>query len=150
MLHTFTASDQVTLQVSILLELCIASWKAESLEECMDIVYVTFVTIIMYQLNSFLVLFVLMLRRASSPTVAPSIRSMSYMKRLIPTISSTDRISSMQTPRNFEGSGFVLLIRKRLNKFDVSSPSLSFPCKWRASAPKRQRLSLYGFLVFCS
>ena len=96
MLHTFTASDQVTLQVSRLLEICIASWTAESFEECMDNVYVTNVTIILYQLNTFLVLF-----DASSckfPTIAPSIRSMSYVKKLIPTISSTDGISLMQTP----------------------------------------------------
>ena len=57
MLHTFNASDQVTLQVSSLLEICIASWTAESLEECMDIVYVTNVTIISYQLDIFPVLF---------------------------------------------------------------------------------------------
>ena len=38
MLHSFTASVQVTLQVSSSLEICIANWTAESLEECMDIV----------------------------------------------------------------------------------------------------------------
>ena len=58
MLHTFTASNQVTLEVSSLLEICIASWTVESLEECMDIVFLTTnVTIIAYQLNTFLVLF---------------------------------------------------------------------------------------------
>ena len=91
-----------------------------------------------------------MLRRPSSPIIGPSIRSISFMKILIPTVSSTDGISTMQTPWNFEGSMCVLLMRKRLNNFDVSSSSLSFPCKWSASALKRQRLSLYSFLVFCS
>ena len=67
------------------------------------------------------------------------------MKIFIPTISSTDGISSMQTPGKFEESWFVLLTRKRLNNFDVSSSSLSFPFNWRASALKRQRLSLYVF-----
>ena len=57
MLHTFTASDQMTLQVSSLLKICIANWTAESLEEGIDIVYVTNMTIISYQLNIFLVLF---------------------------------------------------------------------------------------------
>ena len=57
MLHTFTASDQMTLQVSSLLKLCIASWTAESLEECIDIVYVTNMTFISYQLNILLILF---------------------------------------------------------------------------------------------
>ena len=57
MLHMFTTSDQVTLQVSSLLKICIASWTAESLEECMDIVYVTNMTFISYQLNILLRLF---------------------------------------------------------------------------------------------
>ena len=71
----------------------------------------------------------LIIRRASSPTIAPSIRSMSYLNSLIRIISSTDGISSMQTLRNIEGSGLVLLIRKRLINFDVSSSSLLlFPC----------------------
>ena len=151
MLHSFSTSDQVTLQVFSLLEICISGWTVESVEESMDFVYVPNMTIISYQLN-ILVFFsyFLILRRASSPTIAPSIRSMSYLKILILAISSTDGISSMQSPWNFEGSGLVLLKRKRLNDFDVSFSSLSFPCKWRASALKRQRLSLYGFLVFCS
>ena len=90
-----------------------------------------------------------MLHRASSPNIAPSIRSMSYMKILIPTVSSTDGLTSMQTPWNFEGSEFVLVLRKRLSNFDVSSSSLPFPCKWRTTALKRQKMSLYDFLVFC-
>ena len=57
MLHTFTAFDQVTLQVSSLLKISITSWTAESLEECIDIVYVTNMTIISYQLNILLILF---------------------------------------------------------------------------------------------
>ena len=147
MLHLFTASEQVTPQVSSLLELCIASWTAKSLEECMDVVCVTNMTFVSYQLNIFS--YFLILRRASSPNIAPSIRSMSYMKMLIP-ISSTVRRSSMQTPWNIKGSGFVLLIRNSLNNFDVSFSRLSFPCKWIASALKRQRSSLYGCLVFGS
>ena len=55
-LHSFTAY-QVTLQVSSLLEICIASWTAERLEECMDIVDVTNMTNIWYELNILLVLF---------------------------------------------------------------------------------------------
>ena len=57
MLHSFTASDQVMLQFSSLLEICIAGCTAESHEERMDIVYVTNMTIISYQLNILLVLF---------------------------------------------------------------------------------------------
>ena len=57
MLHSFTAIDQVTLQVSNLLERCIASWSAESLEECMDKVYLTNMTILTYEVNIFLILF---------------------------------------------------------------------------------------------
>ena len=45
----------------------------------------------------------LMLRRASIPTIAPSIRSMSYIKILIRTIPSTDGISTMQTPGTLKG-----------------------------------------------
>ena len=56
-LHSFTASDQVTLRVSSLLEIGIASWTAESLEECMDIVYVTNMAIISYKLIILLLLF---------------------------------------------------------------------------------------------
>ena len=51
MLHPVTASDQVTLQVSCLLEICIGNRLAESLEECMDVVYVTHMTTILCQLN---------------------------------------------------------------------------------------------------
>ena len=57
MLHSFEASDQMTLQVSRLLEICIASWTAESPEDCMGIVYVTNMTIISYQLKILLVHF---------------------------------------------------------------------------------------------
>ena len=92
----------------------------------------------------------LMLRLASFPTLAPSIKSMSFRKILILTICSTDGISSMQNSWNFEGLGFVLLIRKILNNVDVSYSGLAFPSTWRGSALKRQRLSLYGFMVFCS
>ena len=148
MLHKFISSNQVTLQVSSPLEICVASWTAESLEECMDIVYVTNMTIILYQLNTFLVLFDASLCKFPNHCAVNNVDVI--YKNLIPTISSTDGISSMQTPWNFEGSGFILLIRKRLNSFVVSSSSLSFPCKSRASALKRQRFSLYGFLVFCS
>ena len=140
MLHSFTASDEATLQVSSLLEICVACSTAESFKECTDIVYETNETIISYQVNTFLVFFDAL--SCNSPTTAPSIKSMTYMKILIPTISSTDGISSMQTPWNFEGSGFVLLIRKRLKKFDVSSSNLSLPNKSRATALKTQRLSL--------
>ena len=122
--------------------------KLESFAECMDIFYVANMAIILYQLNILLVLFHAL--SCKSTTSAPSIRSMLDMKKLITTISSTDGRLSMQTPWTFEGSGFVLLIRKRLNYFDVSSTSVSFPCKWRANTPKRQRLSLYGFFMFCS
>ena len=79
-----------------------------------------------------------MLRRANSPTNALSIKSMLCLKKLKPTTSSADGISSMQTPWDFEGSGFVLLRKQRVNSLGVSSSSLSFPCKWRASALKRQ------------
>ena len=148
MLHSFTASDQVTLQVSRLLELCIASWTAESFEECMDFVYVTNMTIISYQLSIFSYFFIL--RCASSPTIAPPIRSKSYMRILLRFISSTDGISSIQNPLNFEGSVLVLLKRKRLNNFDVFSSNISLRNKCRATALKKQRLSLYGFVVFLS
>ena len=57
MLHTLTASEQMTLQVSCILKICIANWTAESLEESLDIVYVTIMTIISYQLNILLILF---------------------------------------------------------------------------------------------
>ena len=148
MLHSFTASDQMTLQVFSLSEVCIASWTAEELEQCMDVVYVTNVTIIWYQLNVLLVIFDAW--SCKFPNHCAVKKSMSCMKILILTISSTDGFRSMQAPWSFEGSGFVLLKSKRLNNFDVSSPSLAFSCKWRASAPMRQILSLYGFLVFCS
>ena len=58
MLHSFTAPDQVALEFSNLLELCIASWTVESLEECIDIVYVTNMTSISYQLDLLLILFI--------------------------------------------------------------------------------------------
>ena len=57
MLHSFSASDQVTLQVSSLSEICVTGLTAESLEECTDIVYVTNMTFISYQLNILLLLF---------------------------------------------------------------------------------------------
>ena len=57
MLHWFTASDQVTLQVSSLLKYVSQVGQRKSLEKCMDIVYVTNMTIISYQQNIVLVLF---------------------------------------------------------------------------------------------
>ena len=138
--HSFTASDQVTLQVSNPLETWIASWTAEGFDECMDIVNVTEMTIISHQLNILLVLF-----DASSPTIAPSIRSMSYMKILIPTVSSTDGISSMQTPWNFEGSGFLLLIEKRLHNFDVFSSSLFFSMQVESKCSEEAKIVFVWF-----
>ena len=148
-LHSFIPSDQVTLQVANLLEICIASWTAERLEECMDVVYVTNMTNISYQLNILLVFF-----DASSFKLAKhcAVNKVDVIYENIDTyyIYYIGK-SSLQTTWNNKGSGFELLIRKRFNNFNVSSSSLlSFPCKWRASALKKQRLSLYGFLVFCS
>ena len=57
MLHSFTASDQVTLRVSSFFEICTGSWTAESFEECIDNFYETNMTIVLYELNILLVLF---------------------------------------------------------------------------------------------
>ena len=54
------------------------------------------------------------------------------------------------TPWNFETSPSSLLSKKSLNVFEVSSSSFSLPCKCRANALNKERLPLYGWLVFLS
>ena len=96
MLHTFTASDQRTLHVSSLLKICITSWTAESLEECKDIVNVTNVTFILYQLDTFLVVF------DASSCKFPNHCTVNNVDIAYENIDthyiSTDGISAMQTP----------------------------------------------------
>ena len=112
----------------------------------MNVVYVTNMTIILYQLNILLVLFDASSCKLPNHCAVNKVDVIYENIDLIPTISSTDGISSMQTPWNIKGSGFVKLIRNRLNNFDVSSSRLlSFPCKWRASALKRRKLSFVWF-----
>ena len=131
----------MTLQVSSLLEICAAGWTAKSLEECMDIVYVTNLTALSFQLNILLVLF-----EASSCEFSNhcTVNKAGVIYEKIDTYYNFHRWILIHA--NFEETGLKLLIRQRLDNFDISSSSLlSFPCKWRASALKRQILSLYGF-----
>ena len=106
MLHSFTASDRLMLQVSSLSEICIASWTTKSVEECIDVVYSTIVTVISQQLNTLLVLFDASSCKCPNHCAVIKVdRSMSNMKILIPTISSTDEISSIKLLRTFKGQG---------------------------------------------
>ena len=148
MLHTFTASDQMTLQVSSLLKICIAIWTAESLEEGIDIVNVTNMTIISYQLNILLLLFDASSCKFSNPC---AVNKVDVVYENIDTHYIFHRWNIIHANfLNFCGVRICTFNKKRLNFFEVSSSSLSFPCKCRASALKRQRLSLYVFSVFCS
>ena len=56
----------------------------------------------------------------------------------------------MWTSSNWLGHSQSFLLMKKLNIFEVSSSSPWFPCKWRARARRRQRLLLYGRLLFSS
>ena len=90
------------------------------------------------------------LRLASSLTMFPSTISISYRRMLRVSRSSTVGISFMWTPRNWLGLSPSILLMNKLNNCEVSSSSRWVPCKWRASARKRQKLSLYACLVFSS
>ena len=90
------------------------------------------------------------LRLASSPTMFPSTISISYRIMLKVSKSSTIRQSFMWTPWNWSALNLSILLMNKLNNFEVSSPSRWVPCKWGASARKRRKLSLYGFLVLFS
>ena len=90
------------------------------------------------------------LRLASSPTVFPSTISISYRRMLRVSRSSTKGILFMWTPWNWSALNPSILLMNKLNNFEVSSSSRWVPCKWRASARKRLKLSLYGCLVLSS
>ena len=90
------------------------------------------------------------LRLASSPTMFPSTISISYSTMLRVRRSSTVGISFIWTPWNWLGLSPSILVMNKLNNCEVSSSSRWVPCKWKASARKRHKLSLYGCLVFSS
>ena len=87
---------------------------------------------------------------ASSPTMLPSTKSTSYRRLLRDSRSSWVRITFFWTPWNWLGHSPTNLLMKTLCNFDVSSSSRWVPCKWRTSARKRHKLSLYGCLVLSS
>ena len=89
-------------------------------------------------------------RLVSSPTMFSSTISISYNRMLRVSRSSTVGISFKWTPWNWLVFSPSILLMNKLNNFEVYSCSLSFPCMWWARARKRQRLSLYGCLVFSS
>ena len=95
-------------------------------------------------------LFFCTLRLASTPTMFPSTKSTSYRRMMRNTRSSTAGISFMWTPWNCMGLSPSILVMNKMNNFEVSSSSLWVPCKWRASARKRHKLSFFGCLVFSS
>ena len=90
------------------------------------------------------------LRLSSSPIILPSTLSISYSTMLRISRSSTAGISFIWTPWNWLRLSPSILLMNKLNKFEVSSSSRWFPCKWRARARKRHRLSFYGCFVFSS
>ena len=90
------------------------------------------------------------LRLASSPTLFPSTISISNSRMLRVSRSSTVGISFMWTPWNWLGLNPTFLLMNKLNNFKISTSSFWVPCKWKANAPKRHKLSLYGCLVFPS
>ena len=140
MLHSFTASDQVTLQVTSLLDKFIASRTVKSLEECTDIVYVTNMTTLLYQLNILLVL----------------LKALSCKFPKHCAVSKFDVIFEIiDTYYLFHRWNINLANSLELGKVRVCSVDKKemeylwcffFECKWRASTPKMQRLSLYDFL----
>ena len=87
---------------------------------------------------------------ASSPTIFPSIISISYRRMLRVSRSSTVGISLMWTSWNWLGLTPAIILMIKLNNFEVSPSSRSVPCKWRTRARKRHKLLLYGCLVFSS
>ena len=74
----------------------------------------------------------------------------SYRKMFTWNKSSTVGTSFTQTHWKLPGSDPLLFLRIRLNFSELFSPSAPFPCKCKARALKRHRLSLYGFLTFSS
>ena len=89
------------------------------------------------------------LRLATSPTMFPSTKSISYSRMWKASRSSTVGISFTRTAWNWLALSPSILLMKKLNNFDVSSSSRWVPCKWRTSAQNRHKSSLYGCLL-CS
>ena len=87
---------------------------------------------------------------ASSPIMLPSTISIPYSRMLRISRPSARGISFMWTPWNRSVLNPSVLFMNKMTKFEVSSSSRWFPCKWRARAQKRHRLLLYGCLMFSS
>ena len=90
------------------------------------------------------------LRLASSPITLPSTISISYSSMLRVSRSSTKGLSFIWTRWKWSAPNPSILLFNKLNSFEVFSSSRWFPCMCRAGARERQRLSLYGCLVFSS
>ena len=90
------------------------------------------------------------LRLASSPTMFPSTTNILYRRMLRVSRSSTIGISLIWTPWSWLGLSPSIFLMNKQDNFEISSSNRWVPCKWRASARKRYKLSLYGCLVFSS
>ena len=90
------------------------------------------------------------LRLASSPTRLLSTISISYSRKLRVSRYSIVGKLFMWTPCKWLGLSLSILLMNKLNNFEVFSSSQWFPCKGRAGARRRHRLSFYGCLVFSS
>ena len=90
------------------------------------------------------------LRLASYPTMFQSTKSLSYSRMLRVSRSLAIGKSFMWTHWKWLGLSPSILLMNKLENFEVSFSSRWVPCKWRASARKSHKLSLYGCLVFSS
>ena len=118
------------------------------MEDCVSVAHVTFMKIVSQQSDSILML----LHNPSSEFTynVTYTKLISLRKIFSNSRSSSIVMSVIWTPWDrLRLSRSILLINK-LKILDVSSSGRWFPCKWRARARKRHKLSLDGCLVFSS
>ena len=140
MFNAITTGNQMSFQIPRLWEKCVTRNTLESFEQCIDVVDVANVIVVAKKLDTF---FILLNTSSTELTYQFSIHKINVIKKdsntTFPPFLEYQSCEHLETltgllPHNFLGN--VLKI------FDVFSSSFSLPCKCRANALNKQRLSL--------
>ena len=137
----------MSLQIECSIEKSVTIRAAKRLEKCINVFHLAYVVVVSQNLHMFSYFGTLCL--ASSPIMFPSTLLISYSRMFRVSRSSAIGVSFIWTRWNWSVLNPSILLMNKLNNFEVSSSSRWFPCKWRARARQRHKLSLYGFLA-CS
>ena len=137
----------MSLQIERSVEDSVTIRTTKSLKDCINFAHITYMIIVPQQSDS-IVIFLQTSPSKFSDNVTIYNSNISTMLRA--SRSSAIGISFIWTLWNWLGLSPSILLMNKLNNFEVTSASRWVPCKWRASARKRYKLSLYGYLVFFS